>query len=225
MLLTTSFIRYRISFATRRIAADHRSFRYLWFRHGLFPAILECRRIINTEGTEVLYGENLFKAGCYPYLRIPIHSWPMGERCWEQLARLNITWHSSLAAQLALFPRLRYPVVHASFSEAQWMAFLRENIHWLERIPDILFFLAANPGLFLADDDHRRYFQERHSIVLKPPQTFYTEIYQLGGLDKLLREQCYARWRTGPYRFFPGPDTDYDDWGTLRLPLKWSTGE
>src|SRR3569833_1346238 len=116
MLLTTSFIRYRISFATRRIAADHRSFRYLWFRHGLFPAILECRRIINTEGTEVLYGENLFKAGCYPYLRIPIHSWPMGERCWEQLARLNITWHSSLAVLLFLFFCLFFLVVFVCFS-------------------------------------------------------------------------------------------------------------
>jgi hypothetical protein len=34
-------------------------------RHGLFPSILECSRVINREGTTVLYSENYFVNCCY----------------------------------------------------------------------------------------------------------------------------------------------------------------
>lgn len=108
-----------------------------WIRHGLFPAILETCRTINLEGSEMLYGSNLFTMEAY-------HGWPQVVDVWsprqaniDAITRLSLTCHlpgSTTCAQenktrdlMSLFPKLRE--VHLTvydFLVEEWVAFLQE---------------------------------------------------------------------------------------------------
>lgn len=136
-LLTSGFpILYGIC-PQKRILIERDDHWVGWIRHGLFPAILETCRTINLEGSEVLYGSNLFKMDTY-------QGWPQVRDVWaprqiniDAITRLSLECHlpgSTTYAQgnktrdlMDLFPKLRE--IHLSvydFSVDEWVTFLQE---------------------------------------------------------------------------------------------------
>jgi hypothetical protein len=58
-------IRYGVCLIKKCIILRHFRSAHFRARHGLFPSILECSRLINRDGTAVLYGENYFDNCCF----------------------------------------------------------------------------------------------------------------------------------------------------------------
>jgi hypothetical protein len=99
-----------------------------WARHGLFPAILECSRLVNQEGSKVLYGENQFLLGCSN--KGAVNSWPLGKGCLEHISQLDAFYSplsdTPVAEQLVLFQRLSSFAMETKMSRKQWEAFLQQ---------------------------------------------------------------------------------------------------
>jgi hypothetical protein len=108
-----------------------------WIRHGLFPSILECCRLINREGSAVLYGENWFWIGHCPS-GVPVsQTWGLARRNVASITMLSLAYDSCddlfafsqdpklLVAEPDLFPRIKQLKIHLNdFSIDKWDAFL-----------------------------------------------------------------------------------------------------
>lgn len=108
-----------------------------WIRHGLFPSILECCRLINREGSAVLYGENWFWIGqCPSGVPVP-QTWALARRNVDSITMLSLAYNSCddlfassqdpklLMAELDPFPQIKQLKIHLNdFSIDKWDAFL-----------------------------------------------------------------------------------------------------
>ncbi|KAH8896416.1 hypothetical protein GQ53DRAFT_15362 [Thozetella sp. PMI_491] len=107
LLVYDGSVEYRICPVTKQILnVNVRSYKrhYPWTRHGLFPAILECCRLIYTEGASVLYGVNKFMVcDCWNWGCPVVRSWPFSQSNFEWVSDMTIemTHTSSLLASLS----------------------------------------------------------------------------------------------------------------------------
>ncbi|KAF1965973.1 hypothetical protein BU23DRAFT_335940 [Bimuria novae-zelandiae CBS 107.79] len=78
-----------------------------WIRHGLFPSILRCCKLIYQEGTSILYGENDFFVEDYGHFHLPVNihgsisrspynnplvgSWYLSKRNLALITKLHLT--------------------------------------------------------------------------------------------------------------------------------------
>jgi hypothetical protein len=116
--------------------------KYPWQRHSLFPAILECCRIVHNEGTNVLYGENKFRANChrlvwdYP----AVQSRPLSNTAFESITNLVISlrFFPDLPSSLALFTNLQHLKVMYQGLLPEWESHLNELLPCLRSIPAII---------------------------------------------------------------------------------------
>ena len=108
-----------------------------WIRHGLFPSILECCRLINREGSAVLYGENWFQIEHRPSRAPVFQTWGLAQRNVDSITMLSLAYDpyddliassqdpKLLMAELDLFPRIKQLKIHLDdFSIDEWDAFL-----------------------------------------------------------------------------------------------------
>ncbi|KAH7136359.1 hypothetical protein EDB81DRAFT_801989 [Dactylonectria macrodidyma] len=121
--------------------------KYPWIRHRLFPAILECCRIINREGIIVLYGENRFWLGCGCGWGPVVNSWEFARPNLESITMLSVGYitadsvdcQPSFAEKFRSFPRLKDLKVQIGLSAADWEAFLERESRSLQWIAKITF--------------------------------------------------------------------------------------
>lgn len=156
-LLCGGDISYRLCLRTGRIVmlADffQRRIGYRYVRHGLFPAILECCRLINDEATPILYGRKLFSADCQmihlngTYV---MNSWPMSESNLQLITKLEFFWPghdeedgepspTTLLQLPRLFPALRMANINMSLSPAEFEVFLSSYADVLAAVPTLDF--------------------------------------------------------------------------------------
>lgn len=158
-LLIHGSVCYDLCLQRRRIVlavdTSHPRRQYPYFRHGLFPAILECCRLINDEATPILYGRNHFSVGCRVFDPTSVHilnSWPMSERNLKLITSLRLTWHSHqskepprITAWLIprLLPALKAVKVNMMVTPAQLGAYLALYGDALAAVPTVEFRVSA----------------------------------------------------------------------------------
>jgi hypothetical protein len=150
-------ISYSLCLRTRRIVmlADscQRRIGYCYARHGLFPAILECCRLIHDEATPILYGSNLFSADCQVVHRgwtYAMNSWPMSERNLQLITKLEMCWPghddeggepspATLLQLSRLFPALRTASITMTLTPTEFETFLSSYADVLAAVPALDF--------------------------------------------------------------------------------------
>lgn len=201
-LLVMGRISYNLCLQKRRIVrvvyTYHPKGHYRYFRHGLFPAILECCRLVNEEATPILYGSNHFSVGCRVYDPHYVHvlnSWPMSERNLRLITSLGMSWYSDrrqyeepapTTAELLpqLFPALRAVTVVGTVSPADLRAFLTSYGDALAAVPTV------ECGFYVPDKTMYDIYRE----------TAFVDEYPKIALDAL-EERCrvaYMRWTREP---------------------------
>jgi hypothetical protein len=109
----------------------------------IFPAILECCREINEEGSAILYGKNMFEIeryrSCYPV----VETWSPGQTNLTSVTRLSLlscSWLKCLQERktlelMDLFPALREVNIRLEdVLVEEWVAFLEEACDRLHRM-------------------------------------------------------------------------------------------
>jgi hypothetical protein len=86
------------------------------FRHRLHPAILECCRVINEEGSEVLYGQNRFQIDHWDGHRHVSKTWPLAPSAIRLIRSLHLPHHKDpkppvMLKVTKLFPKLAHLTV------------------------------------------------------------------------------------------------------------------
>lgn len=154
LLCYSGIIQYELCVTTRRLISIHQLYHdeRPYKRHGLFPALLECCRLLNEEASPILYGHNEFKvARCGSdmdqWLTIR-NSWPMAESNKKRITRLNMDWRYFTASKNydALrhyfcdgFQTLRVTKLTLTATPSEWESFLSEYADCLQRVVTIEF--------------------------------------------------------------------------------------
>lgn len=148
-LLYCETVRYKLCLYTNRLTRADAYFvrKRPYVRHNLFPAILECCRLINDEGSDVLYGENMFDAACSGSNAtswLIVNSWPLAERNLDRIRRVHLGhWATpttnfcgvTVSKLCQTFPRLRVGKISVHNMETpKWEEFIERSTEVLSGI-------------------------------------------------------------------------------------------
>lgn len=135
LLKYDGIIRYGICPANLHLAWQRSGFgrKCPRIRHGLFPSILQCCRLLNREGSAVLYGENWFRLGTSSDTILT--TWNPGRHSLDSITMLSLgyNWRDSCAQDRRwldtweLLPSIKEVRIHLyDLSAGEWENFLRE---------------------------------------------------------------------------------------------------
>jgi hypothetical protein len=132
--------------------------RFGWIRHGLFPSILECCKTINLEGSNILYGRNVFRLEPFA---TETTRWSIIKQIWtpgltniNAITRLRVYFqhakegfvkhscsqHNKKPSMFKLFPHLREVIITCyDFYISEWEALLAEISGELVAIKSVSF--------------------------------------------------------------------------------------
>lgn len=125
------------------VCREHRLGKPEEFRHRLFPAILECCRLINREGSEVLYGDNCFRIEHWDRYYYAAKTWALASGSVQFIKRIHLDQYDRAQTQVTLdntklFPNLQQLSVEFYDSRLKWwqdfLPIIAENLRHISRV-------------------------------------------------------------------------------------------
>lgn len=110
--------------------------RHPYYRHGLFPAILECCRLTYNEGRAILYRENEFWATCGNGAGV-LNSWPLSPEAFSMFGSIEFNAAEGDLLHIGRFTNLAKLQIRRTWKISEWESFTQDSLALLGRIDDV----------------------------------------------------------------------------------------
>ena len=161
--------------------------RPLEYRHRLYPAILECCRAINQEGSEVLYGGNRFCIEPWDRHKLVSKTWALASSAISLIRSVQFSQHGGgeLPATLKvtnIFPKLQHFSYELFDGQVDcWQDFLSTVAEQLKQIPKVL--LVVHLSWVAAE-----YLWRQHHRSRRMTGEFSSQTYQRLWIEQIMSQ-------------------------------------